>query len=293
MDGSEGTAPRTGAVSAPETLIRVLICHDCEVLRQGLRTVLRSSDDLVVVAEASDAAEALRLATATRPDVALVGLEGQGTVVHDLVRGLSAQGVQVVLLGEADPSSDLVDALRAGARGYVHTTVSPQRLVEGMRSAAHGETVLDAAVTGELLHRLGLPGTQRRLLQPLGVATQVGEGQWIGDAGREAGLGEAARVGDQIDARPRTEPEVVVAFRADLQVAVQPLAVEQPPAVGAGGPARPVGRGGLRNGGRRRCHDRFFSERVRERWLSGTTSSGRSGGPSRPAVSASRGRRPR
>jgi DNA-binding NarL/FixJ family response regulator len=155
MDGSEGTAPRTGAVSAPETLIRVLICHDCEVLRQGLRTVLRSSDDLVVVAEASDAAEALRLATATRPDVALVGLEGQGTVVHDLVRGLSAQGVQVVLLGEADPSSDLVDALRAGARGYVHTTVSPQRLVEGMRSAAHGETVLDAAVTGELLHRLG------------------------------------------------------------------------------------------------------------------------------------------
>jgi DNA-binding NarL/FixJ family response regulator len=60
----------------------------------------------------------------------------------------------VVLLGEAGAGSDLVDALQAGARGYVNTTVTPQRLVEGVRAVAHGETVLDAAVTGELLHRL-------------------------------------------------------------------------------------------------------------------------------------------
>jgi DNA-binding NarL/FixJ family response regulator len=136
------------------TRVQVLICDDHEVLRHGLRAVLRSVPDFVVVAEAADAAEALSLATTLRPDVTLVGLGARGSVVHDLVRALTGLGIRVVLLGEAGAGSDLVDALQAGARGYVNTTVTPQRLVEGVRAVAHGETVLDAAVTGELLHRL-------------------------------------------------------------------------------------------------------------------------------------------
>jgi len=135
-------------------LIRVLICDDHEVLRHGLRTVLRWAPDLAVVAEASDAQEALELAASLRPDVTLVGLGAQGPVVQDLVRALTAMGIRVVLLGDAGTSSDFVDALRAGARGYVHTTASSEWLVEGVRAVAHGETVLDAAVTGELLHHL-------------------------------------------------------------------------------------------------------------------------------------------
>jgi len=134
--------------------IQVLICDDSEVLRHGLRTVLRAAPDLSVVAEAADAAEALALAAVHRPDVALVGLGVLGAVIEELVRALTAMTIRVVLLGEARAGSDLVDALQAGARGYVHTTVSPQRLVQGVRAVAHGETVLDAAVTGELLHRL-------------------------------------------------------------------------------------------------------------------------------------------
>jgi DNA-binding NarL/FixJ family response regulator len=134
--------------------IQVLICDDSEVLRHGLRTVLRAAPDLSVVAEAADAAEALALAAVHRPDVALVGLGALGAVIEELVRALTAMTIRVVMLGEARAGSDLVDALQAGARGYVHTTVSPQRLVQGVRAVAHGETVLDAAVTGELLHRL-------------------------------------------------------------------------------------------------------------------------------------------
>jgi len=148
-----------GAAAGGATPVQVLICDDHEVLRHGLRTVLRSAPDFVVVAEAADAAEALALATALRPDVSLVGLGARGRVVHELVRAFTAMGIRVVLLGEAGAGSDLVDALQAGARGYVHTTVSPQRLVEGVRAVAHGETVLDATVTGELLHRLD--GAQR------------------------------------------------------------------------------------------------------------------------------------
>ncbi|HZH19809.1 MAG TPA: response regulator transcription factor [Geodermatophilus sp.] len=132
----------------------MLICDDHEVLRHGLRTVLRRIPGLSVVAEADSVGEALSMATELRPDVTLVGLDGQGPVLQDLVRELTGQGNRVMLLGEAGAGSDLVEILRAGARGYVHTTASPQRLVECVRAVARGETVLDASVTGELLHRL-------------------------------------------------------------------------------------------------------------------------------------------
>ena len=144
-------APRGAGGDAP---VRVLICDDHEVLRHGLRTVLRRSPGLSVVAEADCVREALSLATTVRPDVTLVGLDGQGPLLQDLVRQLTGMGIRVVLLGEAGAGSDLVDVLRAGARGYVHTTASPQRLVECVLAVARGETVLDASVTGELLHRL-------------------------------------------------------------------------------------------------------------------------------------------
>lgn len=144
-----GDAPRRARPPAG-----VLICDDHEVLRHGLRAVLRWAPDLVVVAEAADAGQALALATELRPDVTLLGLGTHGPAMTELVRGLTETGTRVVLLGEAGSGADLVEALRAGARGYVYTTVSSDRLVEGVRAVVRGETLLDAAVTGELLHHL-------------------------------------------------------------------------------------------------------------------------------------------
>ena len=150
LSGS-GDGVLTQPVAAP---VRVLICDDHEVLRHGLRTVLLRAPDLTVVGEAAGAAEALAIATSTRPDVTVIGLGAHGPVVQELVRALTTMGVRVVLLGEPGAGSDLIDALQAGASGYVHTTVTPQRLIDGVRAVAQGETVLDAAATGELLHRL-------------------------------------------------------------------------------------------------------------------------------------------
>jgi DNA-binding NarL/FixJ family response regulator len=146
-----GGSLRLSGQSAP---VRVLVCDDHEVLRHGVRTVLHAAAGVEVVAETGDAEAAMALAVTLRPDVALVGSCATGPLTLDLVRGLTDTGTRVVLLGEADSGSDFVEALRAGARGYVHTTASPERLVEGVRAAAEGETVLDAAVTDELLHRL-------------------------------------------------------------------------------------------------------------------------------------------
>jgi DNA-binding NarL/FixJ family response regulator len=175
--------------------IQVLICDDSEVLRHGLRTVLRAAPDLAVVAEAADAAEALALAAIHRPHVALVGLGALGAVIEDLVRALTAMAIRVVLLGEARAGSDLVDALQAGARGYVHTTVSPQRLVQGVRAVAHGETVLDAAVTGELLHQL--------------------------DGTRKPGRGEEATFRSPLTARQQTVSELVAEGLTNAEIAAR------------------------------------------------------------------------
>ncbi|WP_244524838.1 LuxR C-terminal-related transcriptional regulator [Trujillonella endophytica] len=162
----------------------VLVCDDHDVLRRGLRTVLARAPGLVVVAEAAGADEALALASRLRPDVVLVGLGARGPVVQRLVGALSALGIRVVLLGEAGPASgDFVEALRAGARGYMYTTVSPERLIEGVRAVANGATVLDGAVTGELLHRLegagsgaALPSSSPLTARQWAVAELVAEG---------------------------------------------------------------------------------------------------------------------
>jgi DNA-binding NarL/FixJ family response regulator len=169
MGEPEGTVPRPG--DAPRRAgppARVLICDDHEVLRHGLRAVLRWAPDLTVVAEAADAGQALELASELRPDVTLLGLAPHGPAMTDLVRALTAAGTRVVLLGEAGSSGDLVEALRAGARGYVYTTVSSDRLVEGVRAVVRGETLLDAAVTGELLHHLDGTRTAASADEPAG-----------------------------------------------------------------------------------------------------------------------------
>ncbi|MEU2347829.1 response regulator transcription factor [Modestobacter sp. NPDC049651] len=153
--GGEPDGQVARAQVAADRPVEVLVCDDHEVLRQGVRTVLAPVPDLTVVGEAADPDEALALAARLRPRVALLGeglRGGRAPAAGDLVAALAALGVRVVLLGES--STDLVLALQAGATGYVHTTVTPQRLVEGLRAAARGETVLDPAAAGELLQHL-------------------------------------------------------------------------------------------------------------------------------------------
>ncbi|MGY1601833.1 LuxR C-terminal-related transcriptional regulator [Geodermatophilus sp. SYSU D00815] len=191
--------------------VGVLVCDDHEVLRHGLRTVLRWAHDLRVVAEAADAEEALALAGSLQPDVTLVGLGARGPVVRDLVRALTALGTRVVLLGEAGTGSDFVDALRAGARGYVHTSASPERLVDGVRAVARGETVLDAAVTGELLHHLdgarGEPDDDQPPANPLTERQQL-VSELVAEGLTNAEIAERLRV-----SRATVKGHVTVALR--------------------------------------------------------------------------------
>jgi CheY-like chemotaxis protein len=148
------------AVSDDGRPVRVLGCDDHEVLRHGLRTVLCRVPDLAVVAEAADADEARSLAGTVRPDVALVGLGAQGPVVRDLAREMTGRRIRVVLLGEAGAGSDLVEALRAGARLRAHDREPAAPARGGPRGGVWGDGPR-LLRHGELLHRLDRPAGGR------------------------------------------------------------------------------------------------------------------------------------
>ena len=136
--------------------IRVVIADDHAVVRQGLRSFLGLQDDIEVVGEAADGAEALRAVDALRPDVVLIdlvmpGIDGLGAI--ERIREQAPETRILVLTSFADESK-LFAALRAGAAGYLLKDVQPAELAQAIRTVAAGEALLDPAVTARVLRRM-------------------------------------------------------------------------------------------------------------------------------------------
>ncbi|MBG0827283.1 response regulator transcription factor [Planomonospora sp. ID67723] len=131
-------------------MIRVLIADDHPVVRQGLRTFLDLQDDLEVVGEASDGAEAVALVESLSPDVLLLDLkmpvlDGIGTLLRLSEREPSPR---VLVLTSFSDRQDVVPAMRAGAAGFLYKDVEPGALVRAIR-AVHGGQVLLAPEAAE------------------------------------------------------------------------------------------------------------------------------------------------
>ncbi|HZC05262.1 MAG TPA: response regulator transcription factor [Ktedonobacterales bacterium] len=137
--------------------ITVALVDDHAVVRRGLRTYLESFPDFALVGEASSGEEALRQLDLWLPDVLVVdllmpgGMDGIETTRQ--ARALSPH-TQVVVLTSATDDERALAALRAGAIGYVRKDADPQFLLDAIRAAAHGRTLLDASVANALLHEL-------------------------------------------------------------------------------------------------------------------------------------------
>jgi DNA-binding NarL/FixJ family response regulator len=137
-------------------VIRVLIADDQAMVRSGLAMVLDSADDVEVVGEARDGAEAVRLAHQLRPDVTLMDIRMPGTDGLEAARQLSSSptaGTAVVMLTTFGAEEYVVEALRAGAVGFVLKDSDPETLLEAVQAAAAGAGLLDPAVTRTLLDR--------------------------------------------------------------------------------------------------------------------------------------------
>ncbi|WP_029067999.1 response regulator [Jonesia quinghaiensis] len=141
-------------------MIRVVIADDHPVVRTGLRAMLASDPDLMIVGEAATPDEAVALATELSPDIVLMDLQfGTDQTGADATRRIRALASPpaVLVLTNYDTDNDILSAVEAGANGYLLKDAPPEELTAAIRAAAAGETALAPAIAGRLLTRLRSP----------------------------------------------------------------------------------------------------------------------------------------
>jgi DNA-binding NarL/FixJ family response regulator len=137
----------------PDEVVRVCLIDDHDLLRRGIKTMLESEEDIEVVGEASDGADAVALVEEAVPDVVLID------VIMPNKDGIEATkeikdafpNIGVVVLSGHDERQFLFDALKAGASGYLLKTAELDEVVATVRSAAKGEAKLDPALATQVL----------------------------------------------------------------------------------------------------------------------------------------------
>jgi DNA-binding NarL/FixJ family response regulator len=138
------------------TKTRILLVDDHAIVRLGLMTLLNDQPDMEVVAEASTAAEALRAVEKFQPDVVLmdVRLPGEGGI--EATRQITARfpKSRVVMLTSFADDNLVMQAINAGAMGYVLKQVGNEELLRAIQAAARGEALLDSSTTARLLSRV-------------------------------------------------------------------------------------------------------------------------------------------
>lgn len=180
-------------------MISVLLVDDHAIVRGGLRALLSTTDDLVVVGEAADAEEAVRLATGLRPAVVLMDLSMPGT---DGVRATSAvlaahPEAHVLVLTSLAEQRWILDALEAGAEGYLLKHSEPEVILAGIREVVAGGSPLDPKAARTLLtsRRGTTPAAPAPAASPLSdreeeVLAMVAQGLPNKTIGRRLGISE-------------------------------------------------------------------------------------------------------
>jgi DNA-binding NarL/FixJ family response regulator len=210
---------------------RVLIADDQALIRGGLRMILEVQDDLDVVAEAEDGAQAVRLARELVPDVVLMDIRMPGTDGLQATRQIMTAGrtVRVLILTTYDQDDYVYEALRAGAAGFLLKTAPPHRLVDAVRVVAAGEALLAPSITRRLIEehvrrppRTGQPAELARLTaRELEVMTLVARGLSNAEIAAELVLSESTvkthvnRLLQKLGLRDRVQV-VVRAYEAGL-----------------------------------------------------------------------------
>ncbi|MBO3749080.1 response regulator transcription factor [Streptosporangiaceae bacterium NEAU-GS5] len=138
--------------SSGDIVIKVLLVDDQALVRTGFKMILNAQPDMTVVGEAGDGAEGVRLGLRLRPDVALMDVHMPGLDGVAATERLAAEVPEVRVLGLStfDLDEYVVGMLRAGASGFLPKDITPEELVQGVRTVHSGES----AVAPRLLTRL-------------------------------------------------------------------------------------------------------------------------------------------
>ncbi|MFW5472665.1 response regulator [Knoellia sp. CPCC 206450] len=136
-------------------MIRVVLADDQVLLRAGLRALLDAEDDIEVVGEAGDGAEAVTLVEALAPDVVLMDIRMPGTDGLEATRLIAADdamaATRVVILTTFDLDEYVFEAVRIGASGFLVKDAEPTELLRGVRAVAGGDALLSPGVTRRLI----------------------------------------------------------------------------------------------------------------------------------------------
>ncbi|MFJ7495719.1 response regulator [Streptomyces sp. NPDC097727] len=135
-----------------------MLADDQAMIRGGLRLILEDQEDITVVGEAADGAEAVDLARRLRPDVCLVDIRMPKLDGIEVTRALAGPGVpdplRVVIVTTFDLDEYVYGALHAGAVGFVLKDAGPTLLVEAVRAASAGDALISPSITLRLLRNL-------------------------------------------------------------------------------------------------------------------------------------------
>jgi DNA-binding NarL/FixJ family response regulator len=169
-------------------MIRVLLADDQALVRAGFRSLLNAEDDITVVGEVSDGAEAVALARRELPDVVLMDIRMPGTDGLEATRQIGADpelaDVHVVILTTFDLDEYVFEALRVGASGFLVKDTEPVELLQAVRVVARGDALLSPGVTRRLVAEFASRSRQPHASKELDVLTEreteivalVGEG---------------------------------------------------------------------------------------------------------------------
>jgi len=142
--------------------LRVLIVDDHDLFRSGLRNLLEEESGVQIIGEAAGGHEAVRIVRELAPDVVVMDLNMPGMGGVDATRHITAVAplTRVVMLTISDEDNDVIDAILAGACGYLLKDSSIQDLMAGIRAAAMGESLISPIIAAKVLQRVRASSTQ-------------------------------------------------------------------------------------------------------------------------------------
>jgi DNA-binding NarL/FixJ family response regulator len=142
--------------------MKIIICDDQAVVRDGLEMLLTLEKDIQVIGTAQDGAEAVELVSKNQPDLVLMDLKMPGVNGIEATRQIRAKfpEVKILVLTTYDDDEWVFDAIRAGASGYLLKDTPREKVVEAIRGTLEGKSFVDPAVAGKLMGQVARGQTQ-------------------------------------------------------------------------------------------------------------------------------------